>query len=1186
MKLGIRSARFAVLTAAGVVLLSFLFLTAIRKNTTSSHKNTTTPPRGSNVDTPRWEKAYAQLPMGFEENRGQAARGVKFVSHGSGYAFSLAPQEIDIAVLRRRAMTASPIHRAAALRALREARKAMKTTVIRMQLEGANPMPVIAANEPLPGKSNYFVGNDRDKWVTDVPSYGRVKYSGIYPGVDVEFYGNQRQLEYDFTVAPGTDPKTITLKIEGAQKLTLNSRGDLILRIPDGETKFQKPAIYQMVGTERREIAGNYSLAADNRVRFAVARYDRSLPLVIDPVLLHPLLTYSTFLGGSGDESGQGIAVDGNGDAFIAGSTTSTDFPAVAATAFQATSPVLHNLPPDTGCAFITELNPAGAQQLYSSYLCGTSGMDSAFAVALDPNGKVYVAGATFSIDFPTTANALIQSPIATNPRGTGFVTKIDPTLTGAASLLYSSYVGGTNGTSTLPDIANAVAADTSGNAYIGGQTFSSPGAAGSGGFAVTGGGLQQTPSNNVGTGFLTRIDTTKSGSASLIYSTYLGGNGANSNVNPPNNLGFGEAITGVAIDTSSNAYVSGVTSSTGTSFPTSANAFQGSANPSNIEGGAFVTRIDTTKANAASLVYSTYLEGSTFEAALGIALGPNNVAYVTGTTNSSDFPTTTGAFQTVANQTNSGVAFITLLDTTMTGNSSVTYSTFLGGSGSDTGFGIQADGNGNAYVVGSTASLDFPIIPGVFPTTLPNPNGSPFVVKLSPKGNGMADRIYATYFGGTGDGPTNNDADQGNAIAIDSHGNAYITGVTFSADMPKTTGAFQTALNGSNGSSDAFVAKLPLLLAVAVFPASVDFGTQLVGATTAPQTITWTNNNSTSISIASIAVVATNPPAAATDFAIAPGGNCGTSLAAGASCTVNVTFTPSVASAESAQLVFTDTDPNNQQSATLTGTGTNSAPVVGFMPTSLTFPGQLVTTSSATMPVTLKNSGNTTLNITSITASGDFTETNTCGTSVPAGMTCTITVTFTPTATGSRTGTISVSDDANGSPQAVPLTGTGSDFTVTAPASFSVPRGSSQMFSVTVTPVSGFNQAVALTCTGAPVKTACALNRTSVTPDGTNPITSQVTVTSMGLLPSVPKQPLPPSSRQIVLFAMGLALMAMVFAARRLRTRIGLAGAMLVVFAVAGCGSGGHKVVTGTLTLTGTVGTVSHSTTVALTVQ
>jgi hypothetical protein len=235
---------------------------------------------------------------------------------------------------------------------------------------------------------------------------------------------------------------------------------------------------------------------------------------------------------------------------------------------------------------------------------------------------------------------------------------------------------------------------------------------------------------------------------------------------------------------------------------------------------------------------------------------------------------------------------------------------------------------------------------------------------------------------------------------------------------------------------------------------------------------------------------------------------------------------------------------------------------------------------------ITLKNNGNVTLNIMSIASSGDFAETNTCGATLAATMSCSINVTFTPTTTGARSGAITVTDDANGSPQSLPLTGTGTDFTITAPASFMVPRGTSQMFNVTVTPVSGFNQAVALTCTGAPVKTTCTLMPASVTPDGTNPINSQVTVTSMGMLPSVPAQHLPPSNRQIVLFASGLALLAMVFAARRLRTRIGLAGAMLVVFAVAGCGGSGGGPVTATLTLTGTSGTVTHSTTVALTIS
>jgi len=1150
MKTRVRWVSFAAFVLAGSVLLSLLFLTTIRKNTSHSRKNTNPATSNASADTPRWQKTYAQLPLGFEENRGQAAQEVKFVSHGSGYALSLAAQEVDIALLRRKAMTASPLHRAAALRALREARKALKTTVIRMQLEGANPSPAIAAADKLPGKSNYFVGNNPKNWVTDVPSYSRVKYSGIYPGVDVEFYGNQRRLEYDFTVAPGTDPRVIQLKLDGAEKLAINSHGDLILHLSEGDAEFQKPEIYQMVGAERREVAGNYALAPGNRVTFAVADYDRSLPLVIDP-----LLSYSTYLGGTGDETGFGIAVDALGDAFIAGSTSSTDFP-TAGHAFQSTAPA-------TGCGFLTELNPAGTSQLYSSYLCGTSGLDEAFAVALDPSGKVYIAGTTSSTDFPT-MNGLTTP--GTNPVGSAFVTKIDPlAATGPLSLVYSSYVGGTNG-----DFANAVAADAAGNAYVGGQTFSDPGAAGSGGFPVTAGAFQGTSADaSLGTGFLARIDTTQTGNAGLIYSTYLGGNGANNGF-----LGFGDAISGVAADGSNNAYVVGSTSST--DFPVM-NALQGTANPANMDGAGFIARIDTAKANAMSLAYSSYLQGSTFDAALAVALGPNNVAYVTGTTDSLDFATTAGAFQTTGNA--NGVVFVTLIDTTMSGASSLKYSTFFGGSGSDTGFGIRADGNGNAYVGGTTASGDFPITPLALPSTIPNGNGTPFVVKLSPSGNGAADRIYASYVGGSGDGA---DADQGFAIAIDATGNAYITGATSSSDMPTTTGAFQPALSGT---SDAFVAKLPLLLPVVVSPLSLDFGTQLVGATTAPQTVTLTNNNPTALTINSIAVVAIAPPAASTDYAIS-NNTCGASLAAGASCTVDVTFKPSVTGAETANLVFTDVDISSPQSVSLTGTGTNSAPVVMFTPTSLTFPGQLVTTSSATMPVTLKNTGSATLNITSITASGDFTQTNTCGASVPAGMTCTITVTFKPTATGNLTGTISVADDANGSPQTVPLSGTGTDFTVTAPNSVTVNRGSSQMFNVTVTPISGFNQAVALTCTGAPTNTTCTPNPTSVTPDGANPITSQVTVTSMSLVPSVPTQVPPPSSRQIVLFTMGLALVAMAFAMRRLRTRLGLAGAMLVVFAVAGCGSGHHNPVMANLTLTGTSGGVTHSATVALTVQ
>ncbi len=1149
--------------STGCLLFSLLLATSLDKNTVHPPTISAQPQRNAKIDTPRWEKTYVQLPLGFEENRGQAAGEVRFVSHGSGYALSLAPQELDIAILGREAMAmASPLHRAAALRAYRGARKVPKTTVVRMQLEGANPAPGIAPSDKLVGTTNYFVGNDPKKWITDVPSFARLKYSGIYPGVDVEFYGNRRRLEYDFTVAPGANPKAITLKIDGAQNLALNSHGDLILRIADDDVELQKPVIYQMAGNERRDVAGNYVLGAGNRVTFAVAKYDPSLPLVIDPVL-SPVTNYSTYLGGTGDESGFAIAVDANGDAFIGGFTSSLNFPITTASAFQ-TSFALAG-----GCGFVTEIDPTGAHQLYSTFLCGATpgninmgnAFDEVFGIAVDGTGKVYVTGLTNSIDFPT-KNGLTASSAA---NGDAFLSKLDPSASGAASLVYSTSFGGLSGSDGL-----GVAADNSGNAYIAGQTFSAPGPLANGSFPITSGAFQSTLSPSQGNAFLTRIDTTQSGDAGLIYSTYLGGNGANNETS----VYFGDQVVSVAVDNAHNAYLGGITAST--DFPT-IHGFQPNSTAGNTQDAGFIARIDTTKANAASLVYSTYLSGSVFDDVLGLALGPNNVVYVTGMTDSLDFPTTSGAFQTTGAA--KGVAFVTLIDTSLNGVSSLKYSTFFGGTGGDNGFGIATDSSGNAYVAGTTASSDFPISPGVVPKTIPNAKGTPFVLKLSPQGNGTADRIYASYFGGSGNGTT---ADMSGAIAVDSHGNAYITGTTSSGDMPTTAGAFQTSLKGT---SDAFVAKLPLVLPVLVSPATVDFGTQLVGSVTASQTVTLTNNETTAIGITNVTVTAITPPPPATDFKISSN-TCGNSLAAGASCTVSVTFTPSHSSAESATLVFTDADSSSPQTAALTGTGTASAPVATFMPATLNLGGQLVTTTSTpAQAITLKNTGNAALNIAPIAASGDFAETNNCGASLAATMSCAINVTFTPTATGARNGNITVTDNANGSPQTVALSGTGTDFTITAPGIVVVPRHSSMTFNVTVMPVSGFNQAVMITCTGAPASSTCTPMQSSVTPDGVNPINDPVTVASTSSVPSAPMQVPPPPGQQIVLAGMGLALIAVAYAARRFRKRMGLAGAMLVFFAITGCGGAGRPVMA-TLTLTGTSGGVTHTTTVALTLE
>ena len=954
-------------------------------------------------ETPRWREAYGKLPLSFEENQGQTAEEVRYLAHGTGYELFLTPHEALLALRSRRKYDLSPLHRTASLRAMRKARKAGQLTALRIQFEGANLHPAVNGMGRLPARTNYFLGNDPKKWHTDVPSYGRVKYEGVYPGIDVVFYGNQGKLEYDFLVAPGADPEAIQLKIAGARKMRLNSRGSVVLSVAASEVELQKPRIYQMIDGKRRLIEGRYVVAADHRVRFSVAHYDRSKPLVLDPVL-----NYSTYLGGSGEDTGHAIAVDGAGNAFVAGQTLSADFPGAA-----------NNC---AGASFVAELDPTGTNLLYATYLAGstTGSGENAFGIAVDPSGKVYVTGVTFATDFPTTsANALNAGPLASNDNGTAYLTKLDPTVSGPSGLIYSTYIGGTGG-----DHANSVAVDAVGNAYVVGLTDSPD--------FPTNNPFQSALSNTSGNAFLTRIDTTQLQDASLIYSTYLGGNGANAGVV----LGYGDEGFGVAADSSGNAYVVGTTTSTDSTFTTSATAYQ-SAPPANTAVSVFVSRIDTTQVGPASLIYSTYLAGSIADLGFAIALGPNNVAYVTGTTSSTDYPfpgATTGAFDTSGS--GNGKAFITLVDTTQSGLSSVPYSTYLGGTGGpyggDYGYAIKVDASGNAYVAGTTFSTDFAGAGtlktlGAFRPTLLNPNGEAFIAKLHPAGSGQGDLLYATYFGGS----TGMSQDSIYGIAIDSASppNAYITGETSSTDLPVSASAFQTTLNETGGSGivDAYVAKLTLIPTLAIAPASPDFGVQPVGATSVPQTVTVTNNNNVTVNFGSIAITGTN----SADFAKATD-TCTPSVAAGAQCSVSVTFTPSVAAAEAATLVFTDDDLNSPQNVSLSGTGSNS-PGVGLAPTGLDFGNQLLATTSAPMTVTLTNTGAAALTINSFAASGDFAATSTGASACPtspatlaAGGTCTINVTFTPTASGARTGTLSLADDAGGSPQMFSLSGNG----------------------------------------------------------------------------------------------------------------------------------------------------------------
>jgi hypothetical protein len=1168
--------------AGGLLLLAALHSTGkqtlLKGSGTSPVLTSEASPPSVTRENRRWIEAYGKLPLSFEANEGQIGREVRYVSHGSGYELYLTPQEAVIALQQSVPRNLSVLHRAKYFQALRQAHRIGATAVLRMGLEGANLQAKISGIAPLPGKVNYFLGNKPAHWHTNIPTYSRVRYEQIYPGVDLVFYGNQRNLEYDFEVAPGSDPKAITLILKGARKLSVDSKGDLILSMADGQVIFQKPVLYQTVQGQRKQIEGDYSLAGKQRVTFAVSEYDRTEPLIIDPVL-----NYSTYLGGStAGDVGSAIAVDSLGDAFVTGTTSSTTFP--THNGFGAGNA--------KGVAFVTELNPSGTALLYSTYLGGTGG-DFGLGIALDASGNIYVAGETFSTDFPTNSSVTPFKPTSAGAAlGTSFITKINPTANGAGQLVYSSYLGGTNG--SAPDFANAVAADANGNAYVTGYTTSSPGS-GAANFPITATtAFQTTLGTTAGNAFLTKIDTTQNGALSLIYSTYLGGNGADA---VSSTQGFGEIGFGLALDSSKNVYIAGTTTST--NFPTTLTALQPTP-PAAVAGGtAFVSRIDTTLTAAASLVYSTYLGGNVAEFGTAIAVKPNStIAYVTGASSSPTFPTfPANTFQT-ALTTVFPAAFVSLLDTSLPAGTALQYSTLLGGSNT-TGFGIQADASGNAYVGGGTASAAFPVSKGAFQAAFATgATGEGFISKLNPGGKGAADLVYSTLFGGSGiaGGP-----DDINGIAIDTANDVFITGVTFSSSatfpvFPPATAtppAFQTSLP-SGDKSAAFVAKLTLIPRLVVAPSPFDFGMQPVGAQSTPQPFTLTNNTNAAVTFTSIATAGVSP-AANTDFAVATDG-CSPSVAAGAQCALTVTFKPGAAGPRSGTLTFTDTDSSSPQVINLSGTGSPAAPGVGFAPTGLTFGGQLLTTTSAAQTVTLTNTGTAALTINTIAASGDFAETSTGATACPispmslaAGTNCSISVTFAPTATGARAGNLTITDNAGGSPHTVSLAGTGWDFTLTAPTTATVKGGSTGSFQVTVTPLGGFNQATVLACTGAPMKSTCVVAPTSVTAmDGMTPQNATVTITTKGMMMPPPTTPYPPVSvRQIVPLLLALTLLLFLFTTRRLRTRMGIATVILILIALAGCNNyNGPKKGTTNLTITATSGSVSKTKTVALTIN
>ncbi len=665
------------------------------------------------------------LPLRFEENVGQTDEAVRWVARSPGMTLFLTDTEAVFALAEPNAGLRAKVFPDV----VEPSPEPTEGRVLRMRTVGANAAAAFSAGRELPGVSNYFLGDDPSQWRTGVRSFDSVRYEGVYDGVDLVYYGNDGAVEYDFEVAPGADPGRIALAFDGAESIQVNEDGALVLRAGPCELRQEPPTIYQPSDGGQERIDGRYNVDVDGLVRFEVGPYDRGLPLVIDPVL-----AYSTYLGGGAGDNVADVAVDGWGNVYLVGSTSSPDFPRLHA-------PWTYQGLRD---AYVTVLGRAGAALLYSTHIGGGSD-DSALAVALGPDGSVFLAGRTGSSNYPTV------TPIETDAAGSDvFISKIAPT---GASLVYSTYLGGSG-----EEAAISLAVDGSGGAFIVGETNSND-------YPTTVGALQRVRGGDFDA-FATRIGPS---GTTLVYSTYVGGDAYDS-------------AAGVDVTSSGEAVLVGLAGSV--DFPLE-NAIQDTLAPGSYH--AFAMKLSP---SGTGLRYSTFLGGDLDDYATNVALDDEGAAVVVGWTIGPTFPTHDPIYGTPGGSVD-GFALEIAPD-----GSEIRFSTFLPGDFEDEPRDVAIGPDGRIYVVGDTNSSNYPTVNALYTDPDPGPGGyDVFATCLSSTGRSV---VYSTYLGGT-------EGEFCYSVAVDGSGGAYVVGSTPSTNFP-TVGPYQAHLRGT---ADGFVVKI-----------------------------------------------------------------------------------------------------------------------------------------------------------------------------------------------------------------------------------------------------------------------------------------------------------------------------------------------------------------------------------------